>query len=369
MMMNPLVSIVIPVYNVEGLYNKGEDFYRCVNSVISQSYVSWELFLFDDGSTDSTPQICEKFAKSDTRIKVIHTNDFRPTGPYLGRNLGIDEAVGQYIYFMDDDDYIDSLALEKLVQNAEKYKSDVVISPFYIERISRGKSEQIKMPLRMCGRGKTNQLLYSGRIEIEEYFAKSMIFHGEDSSGLNEVWNKLYRKSFLINNSLKFPMSYCEDWLFNIEVFSNNPVVSISDFPFYHWVRRDNFQTLSQHYNHEKYDFIKKSFIHFEELFSGIFNSENKIIKDKKIVRNAWLDIENILRYETTEQKEKILAIIEDDEYKSAIKSPNKLYSFFGDYQKLWYILHVFKGKSRILIKNMKEYIQVKQIKGGHHEI
>ena len=145
--MYPLVSVIIPVYNIEKLYNNGEDFYRCVNSVINQSYAFWELLLYDDGSTDSTPQICEEIAKNDSRIKVIHTNDFRPTGPYLGRNLGIDEAAGQYIYFMDDDDYIDSLALEKLVQSAENHLSDVVISPFYIERISSDKSEQIKMPL------------------------------------------------------------------------------------------------------------------------------------------------------------------------------------------------------------------------------
>ena len=107
-----LVSIIVPVYNAENYLQ------HCIESIIQQSYIKIELILIDDGSTDHSPQICEEMQKSDNRIKVIHCEN---SGAAAARNSGLDIARGEYIMFVDADDYIDARLCEKLLQNLEIY--------------------------------------------------------------------------------------------------------------------------------------------------------------------------------------------------------------------------------------------------------
>ena len=113
----PLVSVIIPVYNVE------EYLCECVDSVINQTYKNLEIILVDDGSTDSSGKICDDYAEKDERIRVIHKNN---SGPSKTRNVGLEHAKGKYIYFLDSDDYIELNALEMLVQAAETNDADLV---------------------------------------------------------------------------------------------------------------------------------------------------------------------------------------------------------------------------------------------------
>ena len=113
-----LVTSIIPVYNAEKYLGE------CIQSVLSQTFVDWEMLLLDDGSTDSSGMICDNYAKIDKRIKVIHKTN---TGVSDTRNRGIDIAQGKYILFLDADDYwYDNSALEKLVNTAEEYDLDIV---------------------------------------------------------------------------------------------------------------------------------------------------------------------------------------------------------------------------------------------------
>lgn len=115
---NPLITIVIPVYNVKDYLHK------CVNSVINQTYTNLEIILVNDGSPDSCGQICDEYGKVDSRIKVIHKSN---GGLSDARNAGINIANGRYISFIDSDDYVDPDYIEFLYNQVFKYKTSIAI--------------------------------------------------------------------------------------------------------------------------------------------------------------------------------------------------------------------------------------------------
>lgn len=110
---SPLISVIIPVYNIM------EYLPRCVQSVCSQSYSNLEILLVDDGSTDGTGALCDELARTDSRIRVLHKEN---GGSSSARNLGLDNARGEYIGFVDSDDYISPQMYERLYEAMEKYK-------------------------------------------------------------------------------------------------------------------------------------------------------------------------------------------------------------------------------------------------------
>jgi len=116
-MHNKLVSIVIPVYNTQQYLKE------CIDSAIHQTYKNIEIILVDDGSTDNSHEICDKYGKKDPKIKVIHKLN---GGASDARNVGLGIANGEYIYFLDSDDFIKPYAIETLIKEAERYSVDVV---------------------------------------------------------------------------------------------------------------------------------------------------------------------------------------------------------------------------------------------------
>ena len=116
--MNKLVSVIVPVYNVEKYLD------RCVESIVNQSYTNIELILVNDGSTDSSAEICDGWAAKDNRIRVIHKEN---AGAGQARNTGIDNATGEYVFFFDSDDYVDLHTVEKAYKLAEDEATDIVV--------------------------------------------------------------------------------------------------------------------------------------------------------------------------------------------------------------------------------------------------
>lgn len=114
---SPLVSVIVPVYNVEK-YVK-----RCLDSITSQTYTNLEIIVVDDGSTDCSAIICEQCSSEDSRIRVIRKNN---EGAGFARNTGIEEASGEYLFFVDSDDYILCNCIERLLQIALQEKADIV---------------------------------------------------------------------------------------------------------------------------------------------------------------------------------------------------------------------------------------------------
>ena len=117
-----MLSVIIPVYKVEAYLEK------CVNSVRNQTYKNIEIILVDDGSPDNCPEICDRFAKEDDRITVIHKQN---GGQGSARNMGLDIAKGSYIAFIDSDDYVDENMYEIMIEALERTNSDMSFCGFY----------------------------------------------------------------------------------------------------------------------------------------------------------------------------------------------------------------------------------------------
>ena len=177
----PLVSVVVPIYNVENYLN------RCIESIVNQTYKNLEIILVDDGSTDNSSFICDEWCTKDNRITVIHKEN---AGAGLARNSGIEKAVGEYIFFFDSDDYIDCNTVKKCVKNAIQNKSDVVV----------------------FGR---KEVLENGSEKTVEFFPKEKNFHGD------EIHNALLPKMF--SHKCGFGLSCCSK-MFRLSVINVNNI-------------------------------------------------------------------------------------------------------------------------------------------------
>ena len=118
MFRNSLISVIVPVYNVEKYLP------QCLNSIINQTYKNIEVVLVDDGSTDDSGNICEEYKKNDERIIVVHQKN---SGLSAARNVGIEISTGEYITFIDSDDYISPDYIENLYSALEQYSADIAI--------------------------------------------------------------------------------------------------------------------------------------------------------------------------------------------------------------------------------------------------
>ncbi len=219
------ISVIIPIYNSEEYLNK------CITSVISQTYSSIEIILVNDGSTDDSLNICNYYSKTDSRIKVISQEN---RGVASARNAGMEQATGDFIGFVDSDDYISYDMYEKLINSAEKYHADIVECGYYttdsdykVVAINNLKNDVIK--------GEYNC--------IQNYIKE------ENTTNYNV--NKIYRRAIL--EGLKYPnYKYSEDFYMNVMAHLRcDTKVIISD-ACYYYHRHSNSATLK---NISKYKF------------------------------------------------------------------------------------------------------------------
>lgn len=185
-----LVSIVLPIYNVEKYLN------RCMESVVNQTYSNIEIIMVDDGSTDSSGKICEEWKMQDNRIRVVHKNN---EGLGLARNTGIENAEGEYVCFFDSDDYIEFDTVEKLYSAAKANNSDIVTFGFRTIN-SDGKMVNETVP-------SIEKTTFEGE-EIIEFFLPEMISfnpHTGISSGLwMSAWASMYSMELIKKYNWKF---------------------------------------------------------------------------------------------------------------------------------------------------------------------
>lgn len=258
-MKSPLISIIVPIYNVE-LYLE-----RCIISIISQTIHDIEIFLIDDGSTDKSGVIADSYALKDDRIFVIHKSN---EGLSATRNVGIELAKGEYLSFIDADDWIESTMLSNMYEKACLYNTDIVVCGVCTEFVNENRIVEYKSIDR----------LYVENDNIGELFWK---LSKENIS--NYSCNKMYKSSLLFNNSLCFedlvPM---EDLFFNHKVFRYAKSVYISSDVFYHYMRRDSFTLLTSYYS--RLGCIYDKMINSWNIFFDYFNMKGGVY-DKYILR------------------------------------------------------------------------------------
>ena len=212
-----MISVVVPIYNVEKFLG------QCIESIINQTYNDIEIILVDDGSTDNSGKICDEYKSIDNRIRVIHKVN---GGLSSARNAGMRIAQGEYICFIDSDDYIDSQMLEimkKQIKNA-----DIVICGK--EDIWGNDSHNITSS---DLESNYDIISMSGEVAFEHFLL-------EDKEGYVVAWNKLYRTHIFIQYNIKFPEGKIHEDCFTIyKLFIHSQKVVYIDIPLYKYRHRE----------------------------------------------------------------------------------------------------------------------------------
>lgn len=242
-----LFSIIVPIYNVE------QYIHRCVGSLIRQTYTDIEIILVDDGSPDACPEICDTYAKIDMRIRVVHKKN---GGLSDARNKGLEYATGEYVMFVDADDYIEPQACERLADFV-KDGTDIIIGDAFIHggNIDLSHIQDMK---EVC----------SG----EEYLLKAC----KQGKTPMEVWLNVYRRLFLLQNDLFFKYGILhEDEQFTPRAFLKANTVKCSNVDFYHYVIRERSITTKKDKRRNIIDFYDTC-MELEQIYNDLENESLK---------------------------------------------------------------------------------------------
>ncbi|MGM1055654.1 MAG: glycosyltransferase family 2 protein [Bacteroidota bacterium] len=225
-----LVSIIIPVYKVE------EYIHQCIKSILSQEYNNLEIILIDDGSPDNCGLICDNYAKTDSRIKVIHQEN---AGLSAARNSGLKEATGDYIWFVDSDDWIKEGAIS-LIVNVLKKEQVEMLGFSYIEYFENG--DYFSKPFLLKTISTTNS---------NNYIKENGMF-------VASAWCYIYNSSFLKSKNLSFNEKIIhEDDYFNLICFSEVKTIKKIPFGLYYYRKRENSIISSQVSNQKIISFVE----------------------------------------------------------------------------------------------------------------
>lgn len=251
--MKDKVSIVIPVYNAEKYLNK------CVDSLLNQTYKNIEIILVNDGSKDSSPSICDKYKEKDKRIKVIHKKN---AGVSSARNDGIKTAKGDWVTFVDADDWVEKNYVEYLLKNGVENNSEITLTTYPYKVTDNKKEENDDTPEWV----KT----------IPGYEAAKMMLYYKI---VISSWSKMFRKDFLDKNHILFEkdLSYGEGFDFVIHSMINAKSVTISNKKIYNY-RVDNVSSAMTVFK--------------EKLVTGSIDSQESIHNriEKKFKNDSLLD-------------------------------------------------------------------------------
>ena len=268
--MNPKISIIIPIFNMEKYLN------NCINSVINQTYQNIEILLINDGSSDSSENICLKYANSNERIKYFYQKN---GGVSKARNFGIINFSGDYVMFLDSDDFLDLNTIETLVQTTLKNNLDVLEFKLYLESDRNYGLDR-------------NQLIFEEKNQTALRIINNRTFY---------VTNKLIHKS-VFNNIFFIENQIYEDVLFPFKIINNSKSLGYLNSCFYHVVE-DNSNSLSRgNYSLRQLDQIKS----YEQTIDFVKNNDF----DKEVIqglnnRLAFFYMNNFLNLTEFEKYDK----------------------------------------------------------------
>lgn len=237
-MNQPLVSIILPVYNAQS------HLARCVGSICAQTYRNIEIIILNDGSKDQSLPVCEEFRQKDPRILLV---DKANSGVSDTRNLGLKLASGKYVEFVDSDDYLDPDFTERLVAAAEENEADFVIAPYkMVIPAGASKPEQVLDKIQ----DELGVMSVARPPEVREYGFLPAGVYDKDTFALrlmdkpasyfySVLWNKLYRRDILTGNDIQFvsEMRWAEDLVFNLRYIQYAERFVAIDKPGYYYVQ------------------------------------------------------------------------------------------------------------------------------------
>ena len=231
------ISVVVPVYNVEKYLE------QCLNSIINQTFKDIEIICINDGSKDNSLKIIEEFAAKDKRIRVINKEN---EGISAARNQGMGLAQGEYISFIDSDDWIEENYLEALYTAAKKYDSDIACSNI----------------IRVTGKRHRKKIIY----KKEEFTTESDKKNELTKVPINSyVWNKIYKRESLLKSGVKFPVGRVyEDVIWCIKaIYYLNGVVTVPDAVYYYRKNPTSIMSTKSEQNAKDYALSEKEMLAF----------------------------------------------------------------------------------------------------------
>ncbi len=266
--MASIVSVIIPVYGVEKYLR------QCLDTVIHQTYKELDIILVDDGSPDACPSICDEYKEKDQRITVIHKLN---AGLGLARNSGLEIAKGEYIVFIDSDDWLELNYIERLVDTAKENESDMVVCGFFkCENGGNKKCDSFSYV--------ETEISYDESQIVEEVLMPVLGAKPEAKNDIDHsmsVWTNLYSRKIIVDNKIAFVNErefLSEDLFFNIHyIMSCNKITVIPDVLYNY---RFNNQSLTNAYRTDRYQLLCK-----------LFSYECKILKQYGLFERAYFRV------------------------------------------------------------------------------
>lgn len=231
--MNDLISIIVPVYKAEKYLR------RCIESILAQTYQNIEVLLVDDGSPDGSGAICDEYAEKDSRVRVFHKEN---AGVSSARNLGLREAKGEYIGFVDADDYIDKTMYDTLLNNLVKESADISVCSYYQEDDNGVFHKHWPQD---------DYLTISGDRQIEYLIANQYY--------TCSCWDRLFKKALLSGLQFDETKKVYEDLLFLYEVAKKSSSTVFTSAPLYYYCNNDGTSVARNPFDDKKMDVIKVS--------------------------------------------------------------------------------------------------------------
>lgn len=238
-----LVSVIVPIYNGEKVIR------RCIESILNQDYQNIELLLMDDGSKDGSPAICDEYAAADSRVRVVHKAN---SGVSDTRNQALSLAKGDYIQFLDADDWIVPEATRLFVRSMEDNDVDMVVADFY----------------RVVGENTSRKgSIDKGGVYTKLEYADCMLVSPADYY-YGVIWNKLFKRDIIEKNQLAMDenINWCEDFIFNMEYILHTENIYILKVPVYYYVKTEG-SLVSQGMNPSKIVRMKLNVIEYYRNF------------------------------------------------------------------------------------------------------
>lgn len=271
----PKISVILPVYNVEQYIAKS------IHSVLNQSYIDFELIVVIDGSKDNSEVIAREFEKTDLRVKVYT----KPNGGLSdARNYGLNMATGEFIYFLDSDDWIEPNLLEDNIKMLEDKNLDFIVFGFYQDNVDSNEQLIENIP----HIPENNEWINSEPI----YFTPYML------NILGYAWNKIYRKGYLDKHQIKFTIgvSLVEDILFNAKVYQYADRIVFNRQAYVHYIQRP-VTTLTKQFHEQSFEWVKLKHEGLQEFLNAWSFDNTQEILASNLIGGLRYCVLNLFRY------------------------------------------------------------------------
>ena len=288
-----LISVIVTVYNIR------EYLPKAVDSILSSTYQNLEVLLIDDGSTDGSERICDEYAKKDGRVRVVHQKN---GGAYSARNTGLLEAKGDYLTFVDGDDWVSPYYVENLYRALRKADADIAVSCF--EEVFEGRGAD----LAVC---RYRKIYENRRVDLSSPMAA--VFEGqellakyleEDEAWLIQtaVWNKLWKRS--LSDGLRFPKSLYEDMYFTIRLLAKSKRSVYLDWAMYNYVCSRTTSTTNIGLNEKTFNDLIPNFYERSAFLREIGREDLALLQDYFLYKRLLLFYTAVCRSQDPKKKE-----------------------------------------------------------------